>query len=86
MFSKSFSVYSANTLDPEYIGTHDSGWKISGEIKEDCFEWVNDFQAYHPTFGYVHGNFEYEVTAASEEAYNHFVANHPPREWDYGDI
>lgn len=66
--------------------THDSGWTITGEIHEDYYEWVNDFEATHPTFGKVWGNFEGEVHADSEEGFAHFWKNHEPEAWDYMDI
>lgn len=88
MFSKKFDVLHslASTLYPEDLGTHPSGWTVSGEIHEDWMEWVNEFEATHPVLGWVRGDFESEVTASSQEAYEHFVANHPPHEWDYHDI
>jgi hypothetical protein len=66
--------------------THGDGWTIRGEVKEDWYCWVNDFEASHPQFGRVWGNFESEVHADSEEAFADFYAKHPPRAWDYGDI
>lgn len=65
---------------------HPDGWTISGEIHEDYHVWVNEFEAIHPTFGRVWGNFEREVFADSEEGFAHFYANHKPEAWDYGDI
>ena len=65
---------------------NESGWEISGEIQEDFCQWVNDFEATHPTFGKVWGNFEDKVFADSEEGYNHFIENHPPESWDYWGI
>ena len=77
----------ANTLDPSDLGFHpESGWTIEGEVHEDYFEWVNDFVATHPKYGRIEGNFETEVTARSKRAFDHFYANHPPKEWDYYDI
>lgn len=76
----------ALTLNPWEIGEHASGWVISGVIHEDYFEWVNEFEAVHPDFGRVWGDFEEVVYADSEEAFEHFYKNHPPNEWDYWDI
>lgn len=76
----------ARTLDPTLLGTQPSGWTITGEIHEDYYEWVNEFEATHPDFGRVWGDFEKEVFADSQEAYDHFFAQHPPKEWDYFDI
>jgi hypothetical protein len=76
----------ALTLDPSDLGVNESGWTIVGEVIEDYFEWVNYFEASHPDFGRVWGNFEDEVYADSEEGFNHFYNNHTPREWDYWDI
>lgn len=69
-----------------YEKIHPDGWHIKGKIIEDYFEWVNDFVAIHPEYGKVHGNFEYKVYADSEEGFKHFMKNHPPEAWDYGDI
>ena len=77
----------ARTLDPEYIGTHKSGWTIYGEIHEDYFEWVNEFCAVHENQDWwICGTFEGIIEAESENAYEDFIKNHPYHEWDYGDI
>lgn len=88
MFKIKFNItgHQAHTLSPVDIGENDSGWVISGEIHEDYYQWVNDFEAVHPVYGKVWGNFELEVYADTEEGYNHFIENHPPEEWDYWDI
>lgn len=59
---------------------------IEGEVWEDYFEWVNEFQAVHADFGRVWGDFEDIVYADSEEGFNDFYKNHPPQSWDYWDI
>jgi hypothetical protein len=66
--------------------THDDGWTISGEIHEDYVLWVNDFEATHPVYGMVRGNFEEEVFATSARAFKHFYERHTPEIWDYHDI
>lgn len=66
--------------------THGDGWAISGEVREDYYTWVNDFEALHPQFGKVWGNFENEVYADSEEGFADFFAKHAPTAWDYADI
>lgn len=66
--------------------THDDGWTISGIVHEDYWEWVKEFEAYHPKYGRVWGNFEHEVYADSEEGFQHFYKHHEPKDWDYGDI
>lgn len=76
----------AYTLRPEDIGTHSDGWTVSGYIKVDYLEWVNEFSAKHPTFGCVRGNFEEDVYADSLDGYLDFIKHHPPYEWDYQDI
>lgn len=76
----------ARTLHPDDVGTNDSGWIVKAEIHEDYFEWVNYFEAFHEDYGIVWGDFEDEVYASSEEAFNHFVKNHEPSVWDYWDI
>ena len=81
-----FSSGGALTLTPEEIGKHKDGWTITGEIKEDYFEWVNEFEATHPKLGRVYGNFEDKVYATSLKAFNDFYEKHTPSAWDYGDI
>jgi len=87
----------ARTLPPESVNDdenstgkftklHESGWEISGEIREDYYRWINDFQARHETFGSVWGNFEETVYFDFLEGYQHFLKHHPYKEWDYGDI
>ena len=91
----------ARTLPPEYVANdlvyspnsgivyshvHESGWKISAVIHEDWFHWVNKFEAYHPIFGIVRGDFEDNITATSRKGLEHFLFNHPYQEWDYADI
>jgi hypothetical protein len=76
----------ARTLSPDYVGNNKSGWQIKAEIHEDYFEWVNYFEAFHPDFGLVFGDFELEVTASSDATITHFLKYHPFEEWDYYDI
>lgn len=76
----------AFTLNPLDLGENDSGWTISGDIHEDWYEWVNWFEASHPDFGRVWGDYESRVWADSEKAFRHFYRCHPPQEWDYWDI
>jgi hypothetical protein len=96
-YTKQYTGHLAHTLEPKEVTnqnnavglhtrTHKSGWTICGEVKEDYFYWVNDFTAEHPQWGKLSGNFEHEVIAESEEAFNHFINHHKPVEWDYWDI
>ena len=78
--------HSARTLFPSDLGENPSGWTITGDVQEDYFEWVNYFEATHPVFGWVRGDYEDVVEAKSKKAYAHFIENHPPYEWDYWDI
>ncbi len=93
-----FVEHMAITLEPEQVceahssqlgmhsRTHDDGWTIHGAIHEDYIMWVNDFEAEHPIFGKVRGNFESQVWADSQEGFEHFYKNHTPHIWDYDDI
>lgn len=76
--------------DVEVVGifekTHPSGWTIRGRISEDYYYWVNEFEAVHPLYGKVFGDFENVVYHDSEEGYEHFYNNHTPEHWDYQDI
>lgn len=80
------SVTADGAREGLHTRTHASGWTISGVVREDWYEWVNDFKASHPTFGEVSGNFEETVEADTEEGFAHFWANHTPNAWDYYDI
>lgn len=81
-----FQTTPACTLCPVYLGANDSGWLITGQVTTDYYEWVEQFFAYHEDFGFVCGNFEQEVFADSQEAFDHFIDWHPPESWDYADI
>jgi len=77
----------ARTLYPGNLGFHeDSGWTISGKVWEDYYEWISEFEAVHPVYGKIKGNFEIEVSADSTEALDHFLKYHPFNVWDYYDI
>ena len=81
------STGDARTLSPDDIGTHKDGWTITGEIHEDYFYWVNDFDAIHKNGRwFVKGNFQGIIEASSEKALEDFIKHHPYHEWDYGDI
>ncbi len=81
---------SAVSVHPQDSGTHtrthESGWTITGEVREDYYTWVNKFEATHPIFGKVWGDFEEEVHADSEQGFADFWKNHEPQAWDYLDI
>ena len=79
-------VTDTNTESGTHTRTHDSGWTITGELHEDYYVWVNDFTATHPELGRVEGDFEDEVKATSEEAFDHFWKHHQPSAWDYQDV
>ena len=76
----------ARTFPTYMLGEQLSGWTITGEIHEDYYAWVNYFEATHPTFGWIKGDYEDIIHAESKKAYEHFVKNHPPELWDYSDI
>ncbi len=76
----------SNITGIELSRTHPDGWTITGIVKEDYYEWVNDFSAIHSELGKVWGNFEDNVFASSKEAYDDFFKKHSPNAWDYGDI
>jgi len=84
-FSKNYSSQ-ARTLPAVNGYFKETGWHIEGEICEDYYKWINDFNAFHPIHGRVTGDFESLVKASSKEAYEQFLKDHPYDEWDYGDI
>lgn len=79
-------VSETNADNGTHSRTHSDGWTIRGQIHEDYYTWVNDFNAKHPKLGKVWGNFEGEVHATSKAAFDDFYKNHPPSAWDYADI
>lgn len=88
MITRNFNIegHDAYTLSPDELGVNESGWTIVGDIHEDYFEWVNEFEATHPIYGRVWGDFENTVYADSDVGYEHFYKNHTPQSWDYWDI
>ena len=84
-YTLSFS-HMARTLCPEHVGNNESVWQIRGDVVEDCYTWVNAFEAFHPDYGVVKGDFESAVYASSDEAMADFLYYHPFDEWDYHDI
>jgi hypothetical protein len=89
MYKASFKEYEGNhlahTLSPDYLGKHDNGWEVEGEIHSDYYQWVNEFEARNGDM-WVKGDFENEVCASSEEVYEEFIKLFPPEDWDYWDI
>lgn len=72
--------------DFKFSRTHDSGnWTISGIIHENYWLWVEDFEATHPKYGNIIGNFEKELIVDSIPAITHFLEHHPYKTWDYYD-
>ncbi len=73
-------------LETRYLGDHEDGWHIFGQIQRDYYEWINDFFAYNDNGRFICGDFEYEVVADSEETFNEFKEKYPPYSFDYWDI
>lgn len=63
-----------------------SGWAISAKIEADYYVWIEDFTAYHPTYGKIEAKLREYIDVESEEAYQHFIENHPLEIFCYGDI
>lgn len=76
----------ARTLNTDVLGNNKSGWIIIGNIVEDHYEWIENFKAVHPLYGFVEGNFETGVKASSQDTLKQFLKDHPFEEWDYQDI
>lgn len=81
-----YQASEARTLNTDCVGNNKSGWQVKAKVHEDYYEWVNYFEAFHPDFGLVFGDFESCVTASNEAALAHFLEHHPLEEWDYYDI
>ena len=77
----------ALTLDPSclYAPAIHGGWIVSGEVQDDFFTWVNNFAAVKDS-DFVCGNFESEIWATNQEAYDDFIKNCPPDSWDYDEL
>ena len=96
-FGVDFNSTGALTLDTAAVSssfptsgthtrTHDrTGWTITGRISGDYYVWVNSFEAHHPEYGKVWGDFELEVYAETEEGFADFYKNHTPKAWDKWD-
>jgi hypothetical protein len=69
-----------------YNKSHGSGWTITGKVVIDYYTWINDFNAIHPEYGFVRGNFEGLVEVSSMKAYHNFMKHHSPEKFDYQDI
>ncbi len=88
-FSVDYSIQGtdAATLDVNDIGYSEiSGWTVVAEVKEDYYKYVNYFEATHPKYGFVRGDFESVVEAKSERAFKHFLKHYTVHIWDYSDI
>jgi len=56
-----------------------SGWAIQGTIVQgETMDWVESFEASHPLYGDIWGNFNSNVYAETEEAFQDFYTNHTP--------
>jgi hypothetical protein len=79
---------SACTLSPNVLSIFIDDWTVTGEVHEDYLEWINEFEATHPKYGWVRGDFEKTVYASSQEAYIEFTSHeeYHPHHWDYRDI
>lgn len=69
-----------------FTKTHPDGWTISAKINEDYYMWISNFEATHPEYGFVNGNFGTSINAFSKSALKHFLKYHKPIFWDYYDI
>lgn len=78
--------YLDGVKDGNFTKTYDNGWTLSGYAQDDWRLWVNLFFATHHKYGMVWGDFEINVFAETEEAYQDFVKHFPPMDWDYHDI
>ena len=88
MFSKTFDKSydsEAFTLSPDDIGTKGM-WTLRGEVHNDYYAWVNEFEAEHLVLGKVWGDFDNTVYADDEETFNDFMKHFTPYRWDYHDI
>jgi hypothetical protein len=76
----------AITLPADIVGNNKSGWTVIAHIIIDYYEWINYFEAFHPKYGIVYGDFESDVYYSSEDTLEHFLKNHPIENCDYWDI
>lgn len=85
MFSMLYIVRGteARTLPARYVGYHENGWKIVGEIKRGIY--VNEFEAIKGNKK-VYGDFEHIVYATSYKTFQEFLTLFPYVQWDYKDL
>lgn len=76
----------AITLPPSAVKKNKGGWKVEAYVHEDYIRWINYFEADHPKYGFVWGDFESYVYASSQEAYEDFIRHWSVERWDYWDI
>ena len=76
----------AFVLDEDDLRTHESGWTIEGEVKEDGLLWVEEFTATHSLYGKVWGDYDEKLHADSKVGLKHFIKNHSPTLFDFYDI
>lgn len=62
------------------------GWIIKGEICEDYYYWINEFEVFYFVYGWVWGNFEEIVYVDLELGYKVFYDVYKFMYWDYYDI
>jgi len=80
------NMYGACTLSALMLGENVSGWTISGEVFRDYYSWVNSFEATHPDYGAIKGDYEDKILVETEAAWQHFYQYHPPEQWSYMEI
>jgi len=76
----------AFVLDKDDLTTHESGWTIEGEVKDDGLLWVEEFTATHSLYGKVWGDYDEKLHADSKIGLKHFIKNHPPKLFDFWEI
>jgi len=77
---------SARTLEPSPGFDESTGWTVIGEVHEDYYKWINDFEAYKGKECYVKGDFENIIETSSLKALDVFLSHYTVNEWDYYDI
>lgn len=65
---------------------HASGWTIRAKIHNDWYSWIQNFEAQHPIFGDLKGDFNDKVECTDKNAFFHFIKYHTPIIFDMYDI
>ena len=88
LYSIAFDIkFGSNAVTLNTTALSSDKWEVTGKVKEDYYEWINDFYAVEKsTNNVVFGNFEDIVYATDKDTYDRFRKQIKVDDWDYMDI